>query len=113
MLVLMCLERTGSEHSLSLVTDSTAANNTLGFVVQSTTSRSVSNLSLTHSLAEGSAPGVGAIGVNATLWLAQSTVTGNSVGFIANSSGVINTYGDNYFAANGSNTGSLTPVDKQ
>ena len=27
--------------------------------------------------------------------------------------GAINTFGDNYFAANGPNTGSLTPVSKQ
>jgi hypothetical protein len=97
------------------VTDSVAANNSsAGFMVQSATSHSVSNLSLTHSLAEGDSTGVEASGANATLWLAQSTVTGNSAhGFVATSSGIINSFGDNYFAANGATTGSLTNVVKQ
>jgi hypothetical protein len=97
------------------VTDSVAANNgSQGFIAQSTTSHSVSNLSLTHVLAEGNPIGVQATGTNATLWLAQSTVMGNTLhGFSADSSGVINTYLDNYFAANGANSGTLTTVGKQ
>jgi hypothetical protein len=97
------------------VTDSVAANNgSQGFIVQSTTSHSVSNLSLTHVLAEGNPIGVQATGTNATLWLAQSTVVGNSLhGFSADTSGVINTYLDNYFAANAASSGTLTTVGKQ
>jgi hypothetical protein len=101
--------------SLSVaVTDSVATNNGSGFFVGSTTGHSTSNLSLTHSVSEGNGSGVEAQGANATLWLAQSTVTGNSIGFDATSGGVIKTYGDNYLlAGNGSNTGSLTNVSRQ
>ena len=96
------------------VVDSVAANNgSQGFFVE-TTGSAVSNLSLTRTLAEGNGAGVQATGSNATIWLAQSTVTGNSGhGFVAASSGVINSFGDNYFAANGPNTGSLTSVSKE
>lgn len=101
------------------VTDSVAANGNsfngnTGFDVESGTNRSVSNLSLTHSLAVGNAIGVAAGSSNATLWLAQSTVTGNGTGYSASNGGVIKSYGDNYLAAgNGSNTGSLTSVGRQ
>jgi hypothetical protein len=55
-----------------------------------------------------------ATGTNAILWLAESTVTGNAIGFDATMGGVIKSYGDNYLAAgNGSNTGSLTTVGRQ
>jgi hypothetical protein len=101
------------------VTDSVAANGdsfngNTGFDVESSTNHSVSNLSLTHTLAVGNAIGVAAGSSNATLWLAQSTVTGNAQGYSVSNGGVIKTYGDNYLAAgNGSNTGTLTSVGKQ
>jgi hypothetical protein len=58
--------------------------------------------------------GLIAVGTNATLWLAQSTVTGNATGYISDGGAVINTYGDNYFAANGNPIGSsLTSISKQ
>ncbi|HEX3439181.1 MAG TPA: right-handed parallel beta-helix repeat-containing protein, partial [Pseudolabrys sp.] len=84
------------------VTNSVAVNNgDEGFSVSSNMSHSVSNLSLTHSLAEGNGNGVVAVGINAAVWLAQSTVTGNTFGFVIGTGGVINTYVDNYFAAMG------------
>ena len=95
------------------VTDSVAANNAFfGFLVQSSTGHSASNLTLTHVLAEGNNfAGISAsTGANATLWLAQSTVTGNAAGFVVSPGDVINTYGDNYFNNNGPSTGLLTPT---
>jgi hypothetical protein len=63
-------------------------------------------------LAVGNAVGV-ATSQNSTIWLAQSTLTGNVVGYDA-SSGAIKSYGDNYLlAGNGSNLGTLTSVGKQ
>jgi hypothetical protein len=97
------------------VTDSVAANGGNGFTVQSFTSQSVTNLALTRSQSVGnSINGLMASGANATLWLAQSTVTGNAASFSINPGGAINSYGDNYLAAaNGAPTGSLTPATKQ
>jgi hypothetical protein len=95
------------------VVDSVAANNnSQGFFIE--TSGSAINLSLTHTLIEGNGIGVEATGTNATIWLAQSTVTGNVIAFEASSSGVINTFQDNYFTSNGpgSSTGTLTNVGK-
>jgi hypothetical protein len=97
------------------VTDSEATNSTnTGFFATSSAGHSVTNLSLTHVLASGNFTGVEANGTNATIWLAQSTVTENTHGFDVEPGAVINSYGDNYLAAaNGSNTGSLTSVSKQ
>jgi hypothetical protein len=101
------------------VTDSVAANGNnyngnTGFDVESGTNHSVSNLSLTHCLTVGNAIGLAAGSSNATLWLAQSTATGNGQGFSVGNGGVIKTYLDNYLAAgNGSNLGTLTTVGKQ
>jgi Right handed beta helix region len=97
------------------VTDSVASNNGVGFYVESATGKSVSNLALTHCLATGNFIGVDATGTNATLWLAQSTVTGSGLyGFKVVNGGTVESYGDNYLAAgNAGNTGSLTPAGKQ
>jgi hypothetical protein len=98
------------------VTDSIAANNAYnGFLVNTTYGRQpVSNLTLTNVQAvNNSGIGIQASGTNATLWLAHSTVAGNASGFSADTSGVINSFGNNYFADNGANTGSLTPVGPQ
>jgi hypothetical protein len=95
------------------VTDSVAANNRgSGFGAGSSAGQSVTNLSLTRSQALGNVIGILANGT-ATLWLSQSTVTGNTAGFDANG-GIIKSYGDNNLqAANGPNTGSLTTAMKQ
>jgi hypothetical protein len=97
------------------VTDSVAANNgSQGYFVESNSGQSVSNLSLTHSMAEGNGTVVQASGTNSTIWLAQSTVTGNVVSFDADTGGIIQTYGDSYLqAANGAPAGSLTSTTKQ
>jgi hypothetical protein len=101
------------------VTDSLAANNNssgstaAGFQVSSGNGfGSISNLSVTHSLVEGNIIGVAAVGSHATLWLAQSTLTGNAAGF-QTVGGSILSYSDNYITANGASTGTLTPVGKQ
>jgi hypothetical protein len=97
------------------VTDSVAANNsTAGFEVDSDLANSVSNLSLTEVEATGNGAGVIASGSNATLWLAKSTVAGNAGGgFQATGGGIINSFGDNSFAKNGANSGSLGTATKQ
>ena len=105
----------GTAFLIVAVTDSVAANSSfgIGFEVRSTSGASPTNLSLTHSLAEGNAIGVEAFGVNATLWLAQSTVMGNNTSFNATMGGVIDSFLDNYFAANNSFAGMLTTAGKQ
>ncbi len=106
---------TGSSGTLSATaSDSVFANNSFGVVAQVAGGSSVANLFVTSSQITGNLGGVIALGAaaNSTIWLGKSTVAGNAQGFsIAN--GVINSYGDNYFADNGTNTGSLTPVGTQ
>jgi hypothetical protein len=94
------------------VKDSVSTNNSVGFFVTSGGGRSVTNLSLTHSLAEGNSFGVEALQINATLWLAHSTVTGNANGFTAGDGGVINSFGDNYIT-DGTNSGTLTSIARR
>jgi hypothetical protein len=97
------------------VTNSVAANNSAyGFLVQSASGQSL-NLSLTDSLIEGNGiAGVEAFGAGVTIWLAQSTLTGNGVSTWA-SVGVINTYLNNHIdTSNGAPVGSsLVTVAKQ
>jgi hypothetical protein len=95
------------------VTDSVSANNQEGFTVQTFTGQSVVNFSVTHSLVEGNVIGLSASGTNATLWLAQSTLTGNAAGFQLFFSATIQSFLDNYITANGANMGSLTAATKQ
>ena len=96
------------------VTDSVASNNGTGFFVESNTGKSPSNLSLTRAQAAGNGFGVVANQTNATLWLAQTTVTANGTGFVATAGGVVKSYSDNYLAAdNGAPNGSLSSVAKQ
>jgi hypothetical protein len=96
------------------VVDSVAANKGFGFLASAAANHSVTNVSLTHSQAASNSIGIAAQGANATLWLAQSTVTGNAVGFETNSGGRINSYGDNYLqAANTLNSGTLGTASRQ
>jgi hypothetical protein len=94
------------------VKDSVASNNTgNGFFVQG--SPHLSNLKLLHSQAIGNGTGVGAKGSQGFLWLAQSSLTGNTTGYSASSSGVIYSYGDNYFDSNGGESGSLGTANRE
>ncbi len=93
------------------VTDSVAANNgQIGFQSSAT-----ANLFLTKNQIVGNATGIEPQGNNlSVVWLAQSTVAGNATAaFRIFDNAVLNSYGNNYFANNGSNTGSLTPVGTQ
>ena len=96
------------------VTDSVAASNVgPGFYVTSN-GIATSNLSLTRSLAQGNGIGIQADKTGATLWFAQSTLTGNTVGYATSAGGVIKTYSDNNIdASNGAESGSLTAFAKQ
>ncbi len=98
------------------VTDSVAANNNYGFLVQTTVIGAVANLSVTHSLAQGNVRGLStfaAAGSSPTIWLGQSTATGNGADWYI-SGGSIMTYVDNYLSAgSGTNTGTLTTVGQQ
>ena len=96
------------------MTDSVAANNTFaGVALNNTGATGFSNVSLTHSLVEGNSVGLLGEGTGGTIWLAQSTLTGNATSFELLANSVINTFSDNYFAANGNPTGSLTPMGRQ
>jgi hypothetical protein len=95
------------------VTDSVAASNAVGFYVQSASGQSDARLLLTHSLAANNVTGVQSFGTNATLWLAQSTVMGNTDAFLAGVGSVMNSFGDNYFAANFDSAGTLGGATKQ
>jgi hypothetical protein len=98
------------------VRDSIAAHGsgvgTTGFAVQSGAGQSPSTLILTRAKATGNNIGISATGTQATLWLAQSTVTGNVNGY-TNTSAAIRSYGDNAIDDNGSNVGSLSSATKQ
>ena len=95
------------------VKDSIAANNATGFSAGFSGGTAVANVSLMHVQASGNtANGIEAGGSGTTVWLAQSTVAGNGAGWnIAGAT--IDSYGDNYFSANGTSTGVLSVATKQ
>jgi hypothetical protein len=95
------------------VTDSVVSNSFIGVIAGSGSGHSVVNLSLTHTLVAGNQTGVSAQGTNAIVWLSQSTITSNTTGYNANTGGVINSFSDNYFSNNTSNSGVLSGATKQ
>jgi len=96
------------------VSDSVAAGNSgVGFYNLTQSGNAPTGLTLYHSVAANNLSGVIANGLGATLRLANSTVTGNTNGWIATVSGVVASYGDNYIDGNATNAGSLTSISKQ
>jgi len=94
------------------VTDSVSSNNTsFGFVVGSTAGHSVANLALTRVTATGNNVGIQSGGTNATLRIAQSTITQNATGYAVFAP--ILSLGDNFIDGNAGNSGMLTSVARQ
>jgi Right handed beta helix region len=94
------------------VSDSVSANNEVGYSVTTETGKAATKLVLFHSVATNNQVGL-AVDAGAVLRAAQSMVTWNTTAGFQISGGVIQSYGDNYFDGNGSNTGSLTSVTRQ
>jgi hypothetical protein len=105
----------GTDTINATVSDSVAAGNNSGFVNATVSGQAPTSLMLFHSVAANNGTGVAVQGPGAILRLANSTVTGNTQhGWVAISSGVVDSYGDNYIDGNGSNIGSsLTSISKQ
>jgi hypothetical protein len=87
------------------VSDSVAAGNNggAGFFSTTASGKAPTSLMVSHSVAANNVYGVAAQGSGATIRLANSTLTGNASGWLVLSSGVINSYGDNYIDGNGAN----------
>jgi hypothetical protein len=96
------------------VYESVAAHNVaIGFYASSASGHSITTLAVFHSVSADNGYGLAATGVGATVRAAQSMVTGNSHGWLAQTSGVVSSYGDNYIDNNGSNTGALGSAARQ
>ena len=94
------------------VADSVVAASVSGVTVNTGTSSGIANVSLTRVLLEGNETGIEVFGAQSALWLGQSTLTGNMSEFSVQN-GSINSYGDNYAAANPTANGSLGTATKQ
>lgn len=92
------------------VSENNAAN---GYYASSASGHATTTLSVFHSVSANNVNGLIASGIGATVRVAQSMITGNTHGWQALGSGVIQTYLDNYIDGNGTNTGNLTSVAKQ
>jgi hypothetical protein len=95
------------------VTDSVFEDNENGFFVKSASGQSDTRLLVTRTLVANNITAIETFGTNARLWLVQNTVMGNADAFIVGTGSVINSFGDNSFAANVDFVGSLTVVGKQ
>jgi hypothetical protein len=98
------IEVEGSSSSGTLnvtVADSVAAGDGgIGFVATTTSGHASVNLMVTRSVAANDGQGIEASGPGATLWIGQSTVTGNEFGWSAVGGGVVQSYGTNQINGN-------------
>jgi hypothetical protein len=101
------------EGGLDVTVSDTVASNSVGVGFDAQGNGSSIHLTLTRAAAIGMSIGVAAAGEPASIWLEQSTLTGNGKAFSVVDGAVINSYGDNYLHANGTSTGTLSPVNKQ
>jgi hypothetical protein len=85
------------------VTNTVASNSSAGFSVSS--NGSITGISLTRVEAVGNQTGVGVLGAKASMWLGQSTVTGNTTPYSITQSGTLTTFQDNFFSDNGAAIG--------
>jgi len=84
------------------VTDSKAVGNgSTGFHAFSAGGHGVTLMTLIRSVAASNVTGVQASSIISTLRFGRSTVTGNSNSWVAASSAVVQTYGENYINGNG------------
>ena len=82
--------------------DSVAANNGgVGILVVTATPSSATSLTVVRSVTANNATGLSSQLTNSTLRVGQSTVTGNTTSWLAQSSGVLQSYGDNNIDGNG------------
>jgi hypothetical protein len=84
------------------VTDSVAAGNSAhsGFGVATGSGQAATSLMVSRSVAANNFYGIVADGAGATLWIGQSTVTGNVDGWDALNSGFVQSYGTNQINGN-------------
>src|SRR5262249_5832171 len=108
------LNSTGSNAINATVSDSVAAGNAGAGIYSNTQSGAApTSVMVFHTVASNNGTGIAANGSGGTLRLANSTVTGNAVGWFVGSPGVVANYGDNYTDGNASTTGTLTSINKQ
>ncbi len=82
-----------------------AGNTNFGFFSVSTVGQAATSVMLVRCVAVNNNTGISASGAAATLRSAQSTVTGNSVAWLASSGGALFTYGDNNIDGNADDGG--------
>jgi len=95
------------------VTDSVVANSSSFGILSKPLPATSGTVNITVTRSQIVNNGIGIEAAIGTIWLGDSTVTGNTTIGFSVSGGAINTFGDNYIADNGPNNGSLTPVSKQ
>jgi len=96
------------------VSDSVVANNAgTGFIAQSSAGHAATSLMLVRSVAANNGFGLQADGAPATLRIGQSTLTGNGVSWLAQSSAVLRSYGDNNINGNGDGDPAPTGIAKK
>src|SRR5205085_12090719 len=94
------------------IADSVASRNgTIGFFVISTAGQAVTTLVAVGSQAVNNVTtGLQVVGTIATMFVGQTTVSGNANGWIAASGGLLNSYGNNYVNGNAGNEGAMPLV---
>jgi hypothetical protein len=99
----------------SVVANTNGGNAVAGIYVTSGLANTVTDLSLTHVLAEGNIIGFYASGSHASIYLGQSTATGNEQAWTIATSAHIYSYDDNYLSAGNqvASAGTLTDVSHQ
>jgi hypothetical protein len=94
------------------VSNSYFTNNSFGAYIQTSGSGAIT-VAIERSAFFGNFEGLKATGANTAIWLNQTTITGNGIGYATGGGGTINSYLNSTINNNGSNTGTLTTTPIQ
>jgi hypothetical protein len=102
---------TGGKVTATAVDSVVAGNSNTGFFVNTQSGGATASLMVLRSVVANNLTGITANFTGSTLWMGQSTVTGNTAGWSVTSGGVVQSYGTNQITGNGSAQGQAPAVN--
>jgi hypothetical protein len=91
------------------IANSAVSNNSTGIVAGSTNGAAVTQMMVSNSVLSNNGIGLADTGLNPTIYLAKSTIAGNTTAFNA-INGTLFSFGDNYIKSNGDDGGAISLV---
>jgi hypothetical protein len=105
---------TGSSGTIDMVvSDSVAAGNASDGIRANSLLGAITTLTVVRSVAIGNGTGISVANANARVRVAQSTITGNATGWLAQSGGSFESYGDNYVNGNAAGEAAMPSIARK